>query len=232
LIFLQGTAIALLSPREKTLAERRATLKLPEGIPAANKDEERKLLAQLEEPCANGDLAYRIYQLAAFYIKIGRNDLAAKVIELAMNHCDDPERQAFFYMSLGQLSEHDGQFQNAIRYYGLGLALQPDEKTVAYLLNNNIGYCLNSEKRYKEAEEFCRAAILIDSTQGNAFKNLGTSLRGQGDIVGAAWVYAEASRVDPSDSRALTLLDQLITQHPKALFDFVYGFLTSPSEIT
>ncbi|HEV8341878.1 MAG TPA: tetratricopeptide repeat protein [Candidatus Binatia bacterium] len=207
-------------------------MKLPEGIPAANKDEEAKLLARLEEPCADGDLADRIHQLAVFYIKHGRNDLAIAVIELAMNYCDDPEKQAFFYMNLGQISEHDRQFQNAIRYYARGLELKPNEKSVAYLLHNNLGYCLNTEKRYKEAEEFCRAAILIDSTRANAFKNLGTSLRGQGDIVGAAWVYAEANRVDPSDPRAITLLDQLIAEHPKALFDFVYAFLTNPSEIT
>jgi len=214
------------------MIKKKAALRLPEAIPATDQDKEKSLLAGLEEPREDGDLADHLYQLAVFYNRNGRSDLAAMVIDLAVNHCDDPEKPAFFYMRLGQISEQEKQFPRAIRYYAKGLELKPSEKFVAYFLHNNLGYCLDAEERYKEGEELCRAAIQIDAARANAFKNLGISLRGQGDVVGAAWAYAEAAQIDPSDSRPFTLLQELIAKHPRLLMEQVFAFFRSPLQIS
>jgi tetratricopeptide (TPR) repeat protein len=207
------------------MAERRHALALPEGIPATHKEEEQKLLARLRQQLSDAEFRDSLYELGCFYNRFARNDLAVQVMKILMTYCEDPEEQAFCYMSLGQISEQDGQCALGIRYYAAGLKLGPKAKLVAYLLHNNIGSCLNSEKRYKEGEQFCRVAIQIDSGRSAAFKNLGISLQGQGDVVGAAWAYAEASRADPSDTRAARLLRTLVAGHPKTLSHLVHVFL-------
>jgi tetratricopeptide (TPR) repeat protein len=198
---------------------------LPEGIPATRKEEERKLLARLKQQLSDSEFRDSLYELGCFYNKVARNDLAVQVMKGLMTYCKDPEEQAFCYMSLGQISEQEGRFALAIRYYAAGLKLKPRAKLLAYLLHNNIGSCLNSEKRYREGEQFCRVAIQIDSGRSGAFKNLGISLQGQGDFVGAAWAYAEASRADPSDARAARLLRTLVAGHSKALSHVAHVFL-------
>lgn len=133
---------------------------------------------------------------------------------------DDPERQAFCYLGLGQLAEQAHQYDAALDYYAKGLALSPTTKEVAYLLHNNTGYCLNLKGRHAEAERYCRLAIEIDSGRANAFKNLGISLAGQNDLVGAAWAYVEATRADSRDPRALHLLERLLEDHPELASQF------------
>jgi tetratricopeptide (TPR) repeat protein len=207
------------------MAERRHKLVLPEGIPATRKEEERKLLARLKEPLSDSDFRDSLYELGCFYNKLVRNDLAIKVMQLLMTYCDGAEEQAFCYLSLGQISEQEARNVSAIQYYGAGLKLKPKAKLLAYLLHNNIASCLNTEKKHKEAEQFCRVAIEIDSQRASAFKNLGASLHGQGDLVGAAWAYAEASLADPSDASAGRLLRTLVAGHPTALSHVAHIFL-------
>jgi tetratricopeptide (TPR) repeat protein len=144
---------------------------------------------------------------------------------ILLQYCGDREERAFCYMSLGQISEQEAQYALAMQYYSEGLKLGPEAKLVAYYLNNNMGSCLNAEKRYLEGERFCRAAIEIDSGRANAFRNLGISLEGQGDVVGAAWAYAEASGVNSSDVKAQRLLRRLIFANSKTLIPFVNTLL-------
>ncbi len=212
------------------MAETRAPLMLPEGIPVTDEKEEIRLLGQLQQNPSGAALCDLLYELGCFYNKVGRSDLAAKVMMTLMDHCDGSEEQAFCYMGLGQISEQNGQSALAIQYYTQGLKLRPKTKLVAYYLHNNIGCCLNAERKYQDGEWFCRAAIEIDSGRANALKNLGISLQGQGDIVGAAWAYAEASRVDPSDARTLRLLRRVVAEAPKILSPLVHAlFHSSPA---
>ncbi|MNC92659.1 hypothetical protein D3C83_91240 [compost metagenome] len=57
-------------------------------------------------------------------------------------------------------------------------------------------------------------AIGIDWTRASAYRNLGLSLNGQKDIVGAAWALIEAVKADESDNRARVLLEKLLALHP------------------
>jgi tetratricopeptide (TPR) repeat protein len=88
--------------------------------------------------------------------------------------------------------------------------LEPNTKQVAYLINNNMGYCLNFAGRYQEAEPYCRKAIAINPERHNAYKNLGISLEGQGRIAEAAQCYIIAVHANAYDPRALRHLEDLI----------------------
>ena len=176
---------------------------LPEGIPATGGEEEMRLLGRLQQNLNGVALSDSLYELACYYKKHCRSDLATKVMMTLMDHSEGPEEKAFCYMNLGQIAEQNGQSALAIEHYTQGLRLQPKAALVAYYLHNNMASCLNAERKYRDGEWYCRAAIEIDSARAHAFKNLGISLQGQGDVIGAAWAYAEASRVDPSDAKTL-----------------------------
>jgi len=57
-----------------------------------------------------------------------------------------------------------------------------------------------------EGEKHCRCAIDIDWTRASAFRNLGISLNGQGNVLGAVWALTEAVRADAADGRAAATL--------------------------
>ena len=200
---------------------------LPEGIPATDKIEETRLLERLQQDPSGVALSDSLYELACYYNKNRRSDLAMKVMMTLMDHSEGPEEQAFCYMSLGQIAEQNGQSALAIEHYSQGLRLQPKAALVAYYLHNNMASCLNAERKYREGEQYCRAAIEIDSARANAYKNLGISLRGQGDLIGAAWAYAEASRVDPSDMKTLRLLRRTVAEEPKVLSPLIHALFCS-----
>ena len=82
------------------------------------------------------------------------------------------------------------------------------------MLHNNIAFCLNQLNRHVEAEKYCRAAIDLDWTRASAFRNLGISLKGQGNLIGAAWVLVEAINADPGDTRARAIVEQVVKGNP------------------
>ena len=92
--------------------------------------------------------------------------------------------------------------------------MAPKRRKVVYVLHNNIGYCLNSLGRFTEGERHCRAAIEIDWTRASGYRNLGVSLNGQKNILGAAWALVEAVKAEEADHRARELLEKLLAIHP------------------
>jgi hypothetical protein len=58
-------------------------------------------------------------------------------------------------------------------------------------------------------------AVALDPQRHNAWNNLGVSLEGQEDFLGAAWAYLEARKADASDERSLALMRDLLTRHPE-----------------
>ncbi|HWP57874.1 MAG TPA: tetratricopeptide repeat protein [Candidatus Acidoferrales bacterium] len=215
------------------MAQRRRPLILPQGLPATPRREERQLLQRLQQPLADDEFRDCLYELGCFYNKFGRNDLARQVIELLLGYCDDPQEQALCCLTLGQIAEQQKHYAAAIEHYVAGLRLRPKTKLISYLLNNNLGLCLNSEKRYAESEKFLRRAIAIDSERAAAYTNLGISLQGQGDFVGAAWAFAEAKQADPSDPRPSRLLRTLLAGRARGLAHVAHVFLRErpPAEL-
>lgn len=187
---------------------------LPADLPVTAQEDERFLLERLADR-SNRVPVETFWQLVHIYCLVGKYDLASSLINNMLQADDSTENKAQCCLALGQIAEIRNHHDAAIDFYTRGLTFRTTDKRVKYLLYNNTGYCLNVRRMHKAAESYCRSAIQIDSTRANAFKNLGLSLAGQNNILGAAWAYAEAIRADARNPRALQLLEQLIADHPE-----------------
>lgn len=187
---------------------------LPADLPVTRQEDERILLARLADP-SDRDPVETFWQLVYVYCVVGDYDLACTLINHMLRVDESVEYKAKCYLVLGQIAEIRNRYDAAIDFYTRGLTFRTTDKRVKYLLYNNMGYCLNMRGMHRAAETYCRSAIEIDSTRANAFKNLGLSLAGQNNFLAAAWAYAEATRADACDPRALQLLEQLISDHPE-----------------
>jgi tetratricopeptide (TPR) repeat protein len=192
---------------------------LPADLPVTDLEDERLLLASLAEP-SNREPVQTLWELVRFYRAVGKNDLASALIYHMLELDDSVDTKAFCYLGLGQIAEAREQYDAAIDFYTRGLTFRTKDIGVKYLLYNNTGYCLNVQEKYRAAESYCRLAIEIDSTRANAFKNLGLSLIGQNNLLGAAWAWIEATKADATDARALIFLEQLIADHPEVVSQF------------
>jgi tetratricopeptide (TPR) repeat protein len=187
---------------------------LPEGAPAGE-EAKTMLLQALGGDISESEYRKMVGEIASFYIKTGRNDIAIAFTQAIEEFIDDFEEQVDWYLVFGQLAEQRQEFDVACNYYTKGLTLRPASKAVSYFLHNNLAYCLNLRGEHAEAERLCRTAIEIDSRRANAFKNLGIALAGQNDVIGAAWAWIEAIKANPDDTRSLMLLEQLVAEHPE-----------------
>ncbi len=134
-------------------------------------------------------------------------------VEQLINCTDDAEKHAQLYMALGQVMEMKEDFEAATLYYLQAKSLKPTDKTTAYFVHNNLGYCLNLLERHDEAEGCCQVAIKIDPARHNAYKNLGIALQGKGRYADAARNFIKASEVYPADARAYCLVSELLANH-------------------
>ena len=135
------------------------------------------------------------------------------------------------YLDLGRLSEQDDNYEDAVRYYSLAFTMPEGRDRTWYFLNNNLGYSLARLERYAEAEACCRRAIAINPFQYNAHKNLGLSLRGQGQFLDAATSFLIASMSCPGDGRAMTHLEEMLENHQElrqGIFETLRDRLETP----
>jgi tetratricopeptide (TPR) repeat protein len=153
--------------------------------------------------------------LAYYYGQTGRQQMALKYLERLVANTDDLEKRAGYYLNMGGNMEGLENYKAAIYFYSQAFSLEPEDTLTWYLINNNLGYCLNQFGRFAEAEVYCRSAIKIDPERHNAYKNMGVSLAGQGQCAEAARNYIKALRANAADPRALKLLEQLFTEHPE-----------------
>lgn len=126
---------------------------------------------------------------------------------------DTPEEQAERILDMVQTPERVGDNRAALDVYTKAFELSQEANPIWYLLNNNLGYCLNMEGRHQEAEIHCRAAIKIDPARHNAYKNLGIALQGQGKYSDAARSFMAAAIACSEDGRAFRHLEDLIAAH-------------------
>jgi len=185
----------------------------PDLKPVSAEEAERILLERLAK--AGSDHLDAIWDLACFYSQAGQYPIAQAYMERYLRTTDDPEKQAGAYLGLGQTMERMKEYEAAIGFYSRALSLEPTNTPTWYLINNNLGFCLNLFERFEDAENYCRVAIGIDPERPNAYKNLGISLAGQGRYAEAARDYIRATRVQAADGRALKLLEQLFQDHPE-----------------
>jgi len=187
--------------------------KQPEGKRVSQEEAERFLLEKLEK--AGADDESTLQELAYFYSMTGREQIALKYLERLIANTADPEKRAWYYLKIGANMEGLENYKAAISFYSQAFSLEPEDTLTWYLINNNLGYCLNQYGRFAEAEGYCRSAIKIDPVRHNAYKNLGVALAGQGQYAEAARNFIKATRAEARDARALKHLEQLLIEHPE-----------------
>ena len=189
---------------------------MPNNEPHENSDladVEEQMRRRVEE-CA-GQLKDALWEWAKFCRQTNRLEEARWALHRLIALVEDAEAQAFYYLSLGQLLEKMGDFDAAIEAYTKAFKREPVEVNVCYLIQNNLGYCLNRRGRHAEAEPHCRRAIAINPDRYNAHKNLGLSLQGQEKFAEAARCFVKATRLCVSDGRAQHHLKILVMEHPE-----------------
>jgi len=188
---------------------------LPKGRKVTSDEAEVLLQSRMREKRSEFEEA--VWQLARFYSSHKQQEVAAKYIGFLMSLTDDPERQASYWLALGQTMEQVGNFEEAASYYRHAFSMEPSESETWYFINNNLGYSLIQLGQFQEAEPYCRAAIRIAPRKQNAYKNLGLTLQGQGKFLEAAEELIRAVRANSTDPRALHYLEALIQQHSELL---------------
>jgi tetratricopeptide (TPR) repeat protein len=177
-------------------------------------DTEAILLERLKNSSNSDDYFRWMLFVVGFYRGINNIDAATDLLEGFIKAGKDAEQTAHCYLALGQIATDEQRLEDALKCFTLALEFAPKRKKVAYVLHNNIGFCLNSLAHYSEGEAYCRKAIEIDWTRASAYRNLGISLQGQGNARAAAWALVEAVRADPADQRARAILHKLVTLVP------------------
>lgn len=158
-----------------------------------------------------------LWELAQECAGKGYLSAAFGYLEMILSLVDDLIERGNWLIRMALMMEQAEDFHAALRLYRQAFELPQKSDEVWYFLNNNTAYCLNKTGQYQEAERYCRTAIGIDSARHNAHKNLGIALQHQGQHVAAARSFMLASRLNPSDTRALAHLKELIAGHPEIM---------------
>jgi tetratricopeptide (TPR) repeat protein len=187
----------------------------PLALPDPTRDTEGLLLERLKNSKSDEDYFRWMLFVVGFYRGINKMESATHLLEGYIQLSKNPEQSAHCHLALGQIATDEKRMDQALEHFTAALELSPKKRKVSYVLHNNIGYCLNNLGRFAEGEKHCRTAIEMDWARASGYRNLGVSLQGQGDLVGATWALSEAVKVDASDTRARQLLDRLLANNPK-----------------
>ena len=190
--------------------------KKPEAavVPESGLDTEGLLLQRLNNTTTEEEYFRWMLFVVGFYRGIDKIGDAIKLLEAYIHSHRNAENKAHCHLALGQIATDQKRFAAALEHFNGALALRPEKSKVKYVLHNNMAFCLNQLNRHVEAEKYCRAAIELDWTRASAFRNLGISLKGQGNLIGAAWVLVEAINADPGDKRARQIVEQVVKADP------------------
>lgn len=178
-------------------------------------ESEKALLSKLREYQSRFEIV--ALQLAEEYALSRRQQEASDLVRRLIVLTDDPERKAFYLLTLGRLSEQLGEPDVAATYYADGLATEPQDRNNWYFLHNNLAHCLNERKVFQRAEWLSREAIVIDPHRHHARHTLGVALEGQGRWKEAAESYVDAVTVAPTEPQPLLRLEQLLRSHPEVV---------------
>jgi tetratricopeptide (TPR) repeat protein len=190
--------------------------KKPSDIEARvpEQDTEALLLERLKNSQSESDYFRWLLFVVGFYRGIQKVDAATALLQRFIETSNSDEQKAHCHLTLGQIATDEQQFEAALKHFKTALALNPQQKKIAYVLHNNAAYCLNMLHCYEEGEQHCRLAIEVSWVRASGYRNLGVSLKGQAKIVEAVWALVEAAKLDVSDERARQLLRQVIEENP------------------
>jgi tetratricopeptide (TPR) repeat protein len=182
--------------------------------PEPSQDTEQLLLERLKNSSTDDDYFRWMLFVVGFYRGINKIEAATELLQGFITASNNLEQSAHCHLALGQIATDEQRFETALSHFTSALELAPKKRKVLYVLHNNIGYCLNKLGRFVEGEKHCRTAIDIDWTRASGYRNLGMSLHGRGNVIGAAWALAEAVKTDAADNRARLLLENLVASNP------------------
>ncbi|HXG51350.1 MAG TPA: tetratricopeptide repeat protein [candidate division Zixibacteria bacterium] len=188
--------------------------RLPEGFPVPRQATEKLLIERLLSSKTEAEYFRWLLFVASFYRGIEKPACARALLQLFLETSSDPSQKVHCHLALGQIAVDEQALELALNHFLTALGMDPKEKRALYVLHNNAGYCFNRLGRFLDAERHCRLAVGIDGGRASAYRNLGLSLRGQGNLTAAAWALAEAVRADPGDGRARRLLAGLAAGAP------------------
>jgi tetratricopeptide (TPR) repeat protein len=184
------------------------------GSAAPAQDTEKMLLERLQNSATEDDHFRWLLFVVGYYRGVQRVDAAKALLQKFLRESEKSEYKVHCHLALGQIATDEQELETALNHFCAALALKPTTKKVEYVLLNNAGYCLNVLGRHGEGEQYCRKALAIDWVRPSAYRNLGVSLHGQGDLMGCAWALVEAAKADSSDNRASALLEKLLSSNP------------------
>jgi Flp pilus assembly protein TadD len=187
------------------------------GSAVPPQDTEKMLLERLQNSATEDDHFRWLLFVVGYYRGVQRVDAAKALLQKFLHESEKSEYKVHCHLALGQIATDEQELETALNHFSAALALKPTTKKVEYVLLNNTGYCLNMLGRYGEGEQHCRMALAIDWVRPSAYRNLGVSLHGQGDLVSCAWALVEAAKADSSDNRASALLERLLSANPALL---------------
>jgi tetratricopeptide (TPR) repeat protein len=182
--------------------------------PAPAEDTEKMLLKRLEGTPNEEEYFRWMLFTVGYYRGVKKAAAAKQLLEKFLDRTSNPEYHVQCHLALGQIATDEQNMDAAITHFSAALDLRPGNKKIEYILNNNLGYCLNMAGRYDAAERYCRVALDLNWTRPSAYRNLGISFHGQGKLASAAWALLEAVKMDSADDRARTLLKKLASDHP------------------
>ncbi|HEY7716141.1 MAG TPA: hypothetical protein VIE90_16635 [Candidatus Binatia bacterium] len=177
--------------------------------------ETEQLLLERLKSSTNADDYFRwLLFIVGFYRCVNKIEAATELLKGFVKESRNADQSAHCCLALGQIATDEQRYEAALDHFTSALNLAPTKRKVIYVLHNNIGYCLNSLGRFVEGETHCRLAIEVDWTRASGYRNLGISMLGQKNIMGAAWALAEAVKAESGDNRARILLEKLLALHP------------------
>ena len=188
--------------------------RLPEGFSTPKQETERLLIERLQNSKTDEDYFRWLLFVVAFYRGIEKIESARALLQLFLETTNDAEHKAHCHLALGQIATDEQKLETALNHFNTALRFEPQKQKVAYVLHNNMSYCLNQLGRFNEAEQQCRAAIEIDARRASAYRNLGISLEGQNNIVAAVWALVESIKMDSADDRAREILKRIMSAQP------------------
>lgn len=187
---------------------------LPSQTDTPTQHTEKMLLERLQKASTPDEYFRWLLFVVGYYRGMDRLTAAKALLQRFVATSDNAEHKVHCFLALGQIATDEKDLENAVKHFNAALALEPATSKVKYVLLNNIGFCFNSLGRYAEGERQCRKALEIDWSRASAYRNLGISLMGQSNLLGAAWALTESAKAEATDERARGILKKMLCENP------------------
>jgi len=115
-----------------------------------SQDTEGLLLDRLKNSKSEDDYFRWMLFVVGFYRGINKIESATSLLEGYIQMSKNPEQSAHCHLALGQIATDEQHFEVALKHFKTALKMNPEQKKIAYVLQNNTAYCLNMLQNYTE----------------------------------------------------------------------------------